>query len=147
MIRFTRVPFNFIPRLSPFIRRPPALDHQRCSTRHGQRRHTAFPLALAAASSTRTPSPLQPTTASIHGAPLPLPLHPQAKSHPSSPMPSVRKKTLYTIIHLYVIQTLTGFIIRPRFVRYDSSTTLGPVILYYYCNSGGYCAGYIPAIV
>jgi hypothetical protein len=122
MIRFTRVPFNLIPRLSPFIRCPPALDHQRCSTRHGQRRHTAFPLALAAASSTRTPLPPQPTMASIHGAQLPLPLHPQAKSHPSSPMPSVRNTVYYT---LYVIQTLTGFLSLGSYVRLINS--LGPV--------------------
>ena len=57
-----------------------------------------FPLALAAASSTRTRWQLQPTTASIHGAPLPLPLHPQAKSHPSSPMPSVRYVALNTLL-------------------------------------------------
>ena len=62
---------------------------------------------------------LQPTTASIHGAQLPLPLHPQAKSHPSSPMPSVRNTVYYT---LYVIQMLTGF---PR--TYDSSTRWGPL--------------------
>jgi hypothetical protein len=72
----------------------PALDHQRCSTPHDQRRHMAFPLALAAATSTRTHLPLQHTTASIHGALLRLRLHPQVKSHPSSPMLSVRS-TVY----------------------------------------------------
>ena len=87
----TRVPLNsFLGSAVPPTRCSPALDHQQCSTPHDQHRHMVSPLALAAASSTRTRLPLQPTTASIHGAPLRLHLHPQAKSHPSSPTLSVR---------------------------------------------------------
>lgn len=125
--------------LGSAVHPPTPVDHQLCSTPHDQRRHMVFPLALAAALSTRTRLPLRPTTASIHGAPLPLLPHPRAKSHPSSQTPSVRYVTYSKCIPLPAQTADNTFLVHNK-------TRLGYCCLLY-LYSGGYGSGYISAIV